>query len=319
MSDKSLYHFFRSLRLAIGLILFITLTSIISTFIPQKQEPEFYLETYSHLTAWFIDATGYDNFFKSLLFLVPSFLFFINLSTCTFHRFRTRLKNKARMRYGPDILHIGLLVLIIGGLVSVAGRKEGFTMLLAGDSVNIPGGYVLTLEDFEFLTYETGAPRDWISTVRVEKGEELIHSSFPIEVNKPLKIGNAKIYQSSYDIQSFIVMSDPDGKIYKLSVGEMIPVDDRGYILKSVERDEGDVSKSIAHFDYWKGRDNIEHQDYGVSDSIHIYTIDEMKISLATGLQMVIDPGYYPILIGLLLLTLGLFITYIQKMGENKL
>ncbi len=319
MRDRSLYNFFRSLKLAIGLILFITLTSIVSTFIPQKQDPDFYRELYSRFTAWLIDATGYDDFFKSLIFLVPSSLFFINLSTCTFHRFRTRLKNKVRKRFGPDILHIGLLVMIVGGVITLAGREEGFTMLSVGDQINVPGGYVMTLENFEFLTYENGTPKDWISTVKVVKGEEIIHESFPIEVNKPLKIGYVKLYQSSYDIQSYIILSDPDEKMYKLSVDQMIPLDDKGYILRAVDKDEKDASKSTAHFDYWQGHEVVDHQDFGISESIDIYTIEEMESTMATGLQMVIDPGYYPILIGLLLLTLGLFITYIQKIGDDKL
>lgn len=319
MWAKFLYNFFRSLKLAIGLILFITLTSIISTFIPQKQEPEFYLELYSRFTAWLIDATGFDDFFISLTFLIPSFLFFLNLSTCTFHRFRTRLKNKARKRFGPDILHIGLLVMIVGGVISFTGREEGFIMLSEGDKVDVPGGYVLTLEKFEFLTYENGAPKDWISTVKVVKGEEIIHEAFPIEVNKPLKIDYVKLYQSTYDIQSYIILSDPEEKMYKLSVGQMIPMDDAGFILRAVDKDEVESSRSSAHFDYWKGHEVVDHQDFSIGESIDIYTIDEMESTMATGLQMVIDPGYYPVLIGLLLLTMGLFITYIQKIGDDKL
>lgn len=325
MSDEStpgwgvsLYNFFRSLKLAIVLILFITFTSIISTFIPQNQDIEFYLGTYSRFLAWIIVSSGFDNFFRSFIFIAPSILFFLNLSTCTFHRFKNRFIKKARKRYGPDILHIGLLVMIIGGVVTVLGREEGFTMLSRGESVNVPGGYVLTLEKFEFLKYENGSPKDWISTVKVTKGDKVIQEAYPIEVNKPLKIGNVKLYQSSYDIQSFIVVSDLEGELYKVSPGQMIPVGEAGYILRDVEQGD-DVSQSLAHFDYWKDHEIVDHVDYAISESIDIYTIEKMESSMATGLQMVIDPGYYPILIGLLLLTLGLFITYMQKINDGNL
>jgi len=164
---ESFYNFFRSLKLAIVLILFITLTSLISTLIPQSKELEYYLGSYSRFTAWLIVSSGFDNFFRSFIFLAPSVLFFLNLSTCTFHRFKNRLVKKAKKRFGPDILHIGLLVMIIGGVVTVAGREEGYSMLEIGESVNVPGGYVLTLENFEFLKYENGSPKDWISTVKV--------------------------------------------------------------------------------------------------------------------------------------------------------
>ncbi|MBI9099640.1 MAG: cytochrome c biogenesis protein ResB [Spirochaetaceae bacterium] len=316
---KSLYNFFRSLKLAIVLILFITATSIISTLIPQGRGPEFYMENYPRFTAWLIVSSGFGNFFRSFLFLGPSVLFFLNLSTCTFHRLKTRLLKKARKRFGPDILHIGLLVMIIGGVVTAVGREEGFTMLEVGEKINVPGGYVLTLDDFEFLKYENGTPKDWISTVKIMKGEKVLHQAYAIEVNRPLKIGNVKIYQSSYDIQSFLVLTDPDGEMYKLAPGQMIPVGDEGYILRDIEQDKDDSSKSLAHFDFWSNHEIIDHMDYSVSESIDIYTIQSMESAMATGLQMVIDPGYYPILMGLLLLTIGLFITYIQKMGEETL
>lgn len=314
----SLYNFFRSIKLAIVLILFITLTSLISTLIPQGRELEEYLGLYSRFTAWLIVSSGFDNFFKSFLFLAPSALFFINLAACTFHRFKTRLVKNAKKRFGPDILHIGLLVMIVGGVVTVAGREEGFSMLEVGESVNIPGGYVLTVDDFEFLKYENGTPKDWISTVKVVKGDKVIQEAFPIEVNRSLKVGNVKLYQSSYDIQSYIIVSDPEGHMYKLSPGQMIPVGENGYILRGVDQDSDDPSKSLAHFDYWEDHEIAGHVDYAISESIDIYTISSMESSMATGLQMVIDPGYYPILIGLLLLTLGMFITYIQKINDGK-
>jgi hypothetical protein len=309
---KSLYDFFRSLKLAIVLILFITFFSIISTLIPQNQDLEFYMGTYSRFTAWLIVTSGYNDFFKSFLFLAPSVFFFLNLSTCTFHRFKNRLAKKAKKRFGPVILHIGLLVMIIGGVVTVIGRDEGYASLEVGDEISIPGGYTMTLTNFEFLKYENGSPKDWISTVKVVKEDKVIHEAFPIEVNRPLKLGNVKLYQSSYDIGAFILVTDPDGKEYRLNAGQMIPVGDEAYILR-------DVSQSSAHFDHWVDHEIVDHIDFGLAESIDIYKITSMENKMSTGLQMVRDPGYYPILLGLLLLTLGLFLTYIQKIGDNKL
>ena len=316
---EALYNFLKSIKLAIVLILIITLTSLISTLIPQNRGVEVYLTSYSKLIAWLIVTLGFDSFFKSFIFLAPSALFFINLSTCTFHRFKTRIVKNAKKRFGPDILHIGLLVMIIGGVVTVAGRDEGFAMLEVGEEINIPGGYNLKLENFEFLKYENGTPKDWISTVDVYKNGELVKDSFPIEVNRPLKLGNVKLYQSSYDINAFITVTDPDGNAYKLSPGQMIPVGEDGYILRDVDQNNNDPSKSLAHFDFWQNHEIVDHFDFSITETIDIYTISSMENHMSTGLQMVRDPGYYPILIGLLLLTLGLFITYIQKIGDNKL
>lgn len=315
----SIYNFFRSIKLAIVLILFITLTSIISTFIPQKEAVEFYIELFKRPLAWLIITSGFDNFFKSFLFIAPSILFFANLSTCTFHRFKSRLVKKTKKRFGPDILHIGLLVMIVGGIITFTGRDEGYASMEVGDNISIPGGYVMTLINFEYLKYENGSPKDWISTVKVEKGDNVIHEAYPIEVNRPLKVGNVKLYQSSYDVDSYIMVTDPDGTAYRLSAGQMIPVGEDGYILRDVSKDKENPLNSIAHFDFWQGHEVVDHFDYSISEMIDIYTISSMESYMATGLQMVRDPGYYPILIGLLLLTLGLFITYIQKINDGKL
>lgn len=316
---KLIYNFFKSLKLALVLILYITATSIISTFIQQGRDLGFYLEAYPPLVAWLIVFSGFNNFFSSLLFAGPTFVFFLNLATCTFHRFRTRLINKAKKRFGPDILHVGLLIMIIGGVVSISGREERSVMLNEGDSVHIPGGYVLTVEKFEFLKYENGSPKDWISTVKVVKDEKSIQEAYPIEVNKPLKIGNVKLYQSTYKVNSFIVLSDRAGGMYKLSPGQMIPVGDDGYILRDVVRNDDNISELLAHFDFLSDREITGHKILSASESVDKYKIEKMDYLVATGLQMVIDPGYYPILIGLLLLTLGLFITFIQKIFEEKI
>lgn len=214
------YDFLRSIKLAVVLILVIIVLALFGSTM--------------------------ENFFSTPLFLFPVGFFFLNLSVCTFHRIRSRIKSGAKKRFGPDILHIGLLVMIIGGVISATGRQEGGAWLSAGDRIDVPGDYTLILEDFRFLKYENGSPRDWISTVTVEKEGKILFEHRDIEVNKPLKLGNVKIYQASYYIE------------------------------------------------------------------------EENSIN-ASGLHMVIDPGYYPILAGLLLLALGLFITYIQKTGDDRI
>lgn len=316
---EALYKFFRSVKLAIVLILIITFTSIISTFIPQKEEMSFYLETYSRFTSWLILTSGFDSFFKSYIFIVPSVLFFVNLSVCTFERLKGRIKRKAKKRFGPDILHIGLLILIIGGMITFIGRTEAFVRMEKGGKISLTGGYILTLKNFEFLKYENGRPKDWISTVELEKSGEIIHDSFAIEVNRPLKAGNKKIYQISYTVNNELFISDPDGSIYRLEPGQLIPVGEDGLIFSDVIADPDRSGEFAAVFEKWDGHEATGLVKLSVSDKVDIYTITGIDSQLSTGLQIVSDPGYYTVLIGLLLLTIGLFLTYYQKLGDDKL
>ncbi len=315
----AIYKFFRSVKLAIVLILIITFTSIISTFIPQNKEIIFYAEKYSAFISWLILITGFNSFFKSFIFIVPSGLFFINLSVCTFDRLKGRIQRKAKKRFGPDILHIGLLILLIGGMITFVGRTEAFVRMEEGNQISLTGGYTLTLKDFEFLKYENGRPKDWISTVMLEKDGEIIKKSFAIEVNRPLKAGNKKIYQISYTVKNILFLSDPEGTIYQLKPGQMIPVGEDGMIFKDVITNPVNQDNSTVIFEKLVDQKVVELVNLSVSDKIDIYTIAGMDTKMSTGLQIVSDPGYYTVLIGLILLTIGLFLTYYQKLGDDKL
>ncbi|MCK5673718.1 MAG: cytochrome c biogenesis protein ResB, partial [Spirochaetales bacterium] len=238
---------------------------------------------------------------------------------CTYDRLKVRIQRKAKKRFGPDILHIGLLLLIIGGFITFLGRTEAFVRMEEGDKINLTGGYTLTLLDFEFLKYENGRPKDWISTIMLEKNEEIIKESFAIEVNKPLKAGNKKIYQISYTAKNVLFISDPDKSIYKLNPGQMIPAGDYGMIFKDIVPDPASPGNSAVIFEKWVDNKVEKLLRVSVNDKIDIYTITGTDTQLSTGLQIVSDPGYYTVLTGLILLTLGLFLTYYQKLGDNKI
>lgn len=311
--------FFRSVKLAIVLILIISFTSILSTLIPQNEEVIFYKEAYSAITSWLILTTGFNSFFRSLIFIIPFAFFFINLSVCTFDRLKVRIQRKAKKRFGPDILHIGLLILIIGGMITFGGRKEVFVRMEEGETINLTGGYGLTLKEFEFQKYESGRPKDWISTVVLEKNGEIIKDSFAIEVNRPLKAGNKKIYQISYTVKSLLFIADPEGTVYQLKPGQMIPVGEDGMIFKEVITDKATPANSKVIFEKMVDQKIVGFATLAVSDKIDIYTIAGSETKMSTGLQIVSDPGYYTVLSGLILLTIGLFLTYYQKLGDDKL
>lgn len=109
---REFWKLLKSIKLAIVLIVVIGAGSILATLLPQGASSRAY--------------------FGSALFLVPVALFFLNLSACTISRLRRELGKKTRRRHGPDILHLGLLLLIIGGIITSTARKEGLVMLAAG-------------------------------------------------------------------------------------------------------------------------------------------------------------------------------------------
>ena len=137
-------------------------------------------------------------FFGSLGFFALIFLFFINLCCCTFYRFSNELKKKSNRNFGPDILHGGLILFMVIALLSTYYRMEGQIGLLAGESLTMPDGSILTLDEFEYLRYENGRPKDWISYLTIENDDEVVYSRYPLKVNYPLKYNGYTLYQVSY-------------------------------------------------------------------------------------------------------------------------
>jgi cytochrome c biogenesis protein len=195
---KRLFAALRSLKLTVALVSYLVIASAVSTFIPQAQPAAHYRHFYPPALAEFILASGFDHFFSSFFFLAPSCCFFINLAACTLYRFARELKKKAGKNFGPDILHGGLLLLIVFAFLGVFNRMEGSITLAPGESALLPGGDTLRLENFEFIKYPDGRPRAWISTVTVLSGNKALLQSYPLEVNHPVKLKGLTLYQWSY-------------------------------------------------------------------------------------------------------------------------
>jgi len=307
----ALYRFFKSVRLAIVLLLLLTVLSLLATLVPQGQQPAFYFHNYPPLLARLITGLGYSSFFQSWLFLVPCLLFFVNLAVCTVDRFAGRLKRKARRRYGPDLVHLGLLVLIVGSLFTATGRQEGTFFLGAGDSIDLPMGYRLRLLDYAYQQYADGRPRDWISTVEARRGENLLQASYPIEVNRPLRLRGLKIYQSSFKREDTALLRDQNGQLQALQAGKHFQWEGSILFFSGIDANQ-------AVFERWQGHTFAEELRRGASQPIGPYTIVELSSRDLTGLKAVKDPGFAPVLAALALVTAGLALTFIQKRKDDK-
>ena len=316
---QKLFLFFKSVKLAVVLLIFITVTSILATLVPQGKEIAFYYHTYPSFVASLIVNTQFDNYFRSFLFILSAVLFFINLSVCTVDRFVRELKGKRKRRYGPDMIHVGLLILIIGSLTTFLGRKEGSMYMAEGDEIKLPGGYVVHLETFDYLTYEDGKPKDWISTVDVYKNDELVVDSFPIEVNKPLNVGRIDLFQASYAEQPRVILIDNNGREVIVAEGETLESNDAVYRFAGIYADPDDGNQPAAFIEKYVNRQNTDVIKLKPESEFLDFVTKEFGVYNVTGLQAVIDPGYIPALIGLILAGLGLAITYLQKIGDKEI
>jgi cytochrome c biogenesis protein ResB len=317
---NNILKFLKSIKLAVGLISYITITSILATLVPQGDDAGFYLANYPEILSGIILFTGFDNYFKSLLFLIPSLLFFLNLLVCSVDRLAREIGGRAKKRFGPDILHLGLLALIIGAILSFMGREEGRIYMAEGDKVKIEKRYAITLKSFKSLTYPDGRPRDWISTVDIEDGDgSLLVKDFPIEVNSPLAVAGISIYQVSFSQERRVLFKGPDGKSFYLGVDEELEAGSDSYRIADIRVAEGRPEDSSVVLEKWVQRKIEDTIILGKSGRLAGYEILGISFRELTGLQFVRDPGALAVIISLIICGIGLCLTFIQKIGDEKL
>ena len=113
--------YLRSLRFALVLIIYLILTSLIVTLIPQNQEMGYYIEYFPGLLGRIIVVLHFHRFYRSLAFLLPALLFTLNLGLCSITGFIRSFKTDKQRILGSVLIHLGILILV------VAGRSEEHT------------------------------------------------------------------------------------------------------------------------------------------------------------------------------------------------
>jgi hypothetical protein len=309
---RALYQLLKSVRLAVGLIAWLAVTGMLATLVPQGREAAFYLQEYPRLVGGIIVATGFARFFTSVLFLAPAALFFANLAACSVDRFLREIRRPSQRRHGPDILHLGLLVLAAGAVLTFSGRQAGSVQLAEGEGVEMPGGRLLVLEGFTYLAWDDGRPRDWISTVSVRRGERTEVDSFALKVNRPLRLGRISVYQVSHAVESMLAVSDPSGREHLLAPGG--EASHAGEALSFMARDPGSGA-AVVRLHAGGAADVLRVAPGDRAGGFLVTGLREVDIS---GLQAVVDPGFPVVLAALALVTAGLFLTFARKIGDMK-
>jgi len=251
----------------------------------------------------------WSGYFASPFFLAPCLAFAVNLGACAAARLRRELRRKSR-RHGPDILHAGLLVALIGAMASAAGRTEGVVPLRIGDSVRLPAGGVLTLTDFIAERYEDGRPRSWTSVVSVDSGKGERRDGLEIRVNAPLRIGGLGVYQSSVGSESELRLSDRSGNSLRLSIGEETDGAEPSVRFSGVDA-SGNAEAVVRE----AGR---ERRVRVGKTATAVGPYDAVVVERTTSvLRAVSDPGFPIAAAGLILAAIGAAATLFRKLKEE--
>jgi cytochrome c biogenesis protein len=101
---------------------------------------------------------------------------------------------------GTMLFHVAILVVTVGGIIgSFMGWRE-MTFVPEGGSVPFPRDSMLSLRvtDFDIVMTRRGEIRDFISTVLVLNASGDVIASGKVEVNRPMRVGGRRIYQSEF-------------------------------------------------------------------------------------------------------------------------
>ena len=290
------------------------LTAALGTFIPQDRS---FVPT-SPLGRFF---NPHDIYHSSWFYLILA-LFSLSLVFCLVMMLLALPQKGGVRHYGKILLHLALLVILSGGLLSkIRGFRysieveEQQTVSLAQTDLE------LKLDDFWIDYYQgSGRPRSYNSRVTLlEKGEPVL--SKIIRVNDPLTYKGVTIYQMSYGVRESpsgfgFILKKPDGSMervntdlkgrfslkdipYNIAIAEV--KSDSLVVLGVYKDDQLLMSKELG----WMESVELSYQDQNYSVLFHGPVFPSYS-----GLMIVKDPGAKIAGIGGVALILGLVLAF---------
>lgn len=253
--------------------------------------------------------------------------------------------------FGPDLVHLGLLVILGGGIVSGLFATRSSLVLTEGGTAAVPrAGFSVRLDRFETEYYPGGGVKDWKSrlTVISDGGPA---AAGTIEVNHPLRYRGFNFYQSGYgrdwagaDLEvEFRKKSDPAfSRRFTLRPGGRLELDDADVTrleLRSFVPDfvlgEGNkvMSRSdeprnpAALIEAFKGEERVfqgwvfaNYPDFQgmkrTGDSPALFYLRNVRAAQYSVVEAARDPGAPVIWVGCAVLTLGLALAFYRRPSE---
>jgi cytochrome c biogenesis protein len=232
---------------------------------------------------------------------------------------------------GFPLIHAGIIVIMLGGLVGLFLGFKGHLQIKEGDTASTfrttPSGelkalpFSIAVDRFTLTRYPTGEPKEFRSDVRLLKeGTEVVKGS--ILVNHPLTLDRISLYQADYRVaglrEATLRLTDREGNERDLILGPQDAVELPGtrFRLHLVSVDPGTTKRGVG----------AEIQVRGPGDEAKVsmlYRKDREPLDLdgtklrfadyaplyATGLQVGYDPGTPLVWTGCLLLVIGFMLT----------
>jgi cytochrome c biogenesis protein len=255
--------------------------------------------------------------------------------------------------FGSDIVHLGLIIIIIGGIISGFGGFRTNLTISEGETIPVPqANFELRLDKFVTEYHPNGSVRDWKSTLSVlESGSEVLSKT--IEVNHPLSHKGFVFYQSSvgWDWKNPTLeiwakkKNDPAFlKKFELGVGEKAPLGEENieitvlnFVPDFIIGENNEIAtrslnpnNPAAYIEGWQEGKKLfsswifaKFPDFGrmhsdVETDLS-FEFKDLKAAQYSGIQMAKDPGVNLIWVGCTLLMVGLCVAFFWPPREIKI
>jgi cytochrome c biogenesis protein len=332
-----LINFIASLRLTIPLLILLAALSVIGTVITQNATEAEYLRLYSKETYYILKGLGLFNMYHSPWFKLLLVLLAINLIFCSWKRLpgvwqqvRKHKSNYARL--GTYLTHLSVLVILVGGLIGAVWGFKGYVEIPEGETVEAfylnnpqqevkPLGFQVRCDAFRVEFYPDGAPREYVSTLTVLDGGEVVIDHAPLRVNHPLSYEGLTLYQASYGISAL-----PMVEVRKKGAGNA------SHTLQLEQGRAQPIPGTQVQIGFMQYRDNVHglgeaillvlfppdappegfwlfrEKDLQVEDLT--FSFKDIEKRYYTGIQVAHDPGVPVVWVGCALLVIGMVGTF---------
>lgn len=199
-------HFFTSVKTTVFLLLILAVLMVLGTLIPQGM-PEFeYLKRYPSILAKAILLLGIYDIYRCWWFVGALFLLAVNISVCFVYRIWKVSLKKGSRPLGLYMVHLGLMGIVLGGLLTALFGFRGYIELEEGSGTDVLRAgkakfrlpFEVYCERFEVEFWPNGTPKDFISYLTLKSGQKTLLERAKVRVNHPLTFEGFTFYQSSY-------------------------------------------------------------------------------------------------------------------------
>lgn len=227
--------FFTSVKTTVVFLMALAVFMVLGTLIPQGLPESEYLERYPITLAKAILLFGLYDVYRCWWFVAALLLLAVNLVVCFVYRILRGPSKKTTRSLGLHLIHLGLLGIVFGGLLTALLGFRGYleveegrgTDLVRAGKLKFRLPFEVYCERFEVEFWPNGTPKEFVSYLTLKRGNETLLEGAKVMVNHPITFQGFTFYQSSYGkSQRVRFRVDYEGETLErsLSKGEFLPI-----------------------------------------------------------------------------------------------